>query len=293
MSQEAKALAHVAEAEKKKKGGWFSGPRFDEASESYSAAANCMKMAKNLEKAAEYFEAAAVCSIQSNNKYEGASLYVKAGECSKSNPKRKAAFYLKAIELYSEEGRFTTAAKYHKELAESFEEAGDIDNAIVHFEAAAELYDGDSSEAHGNQCKLKVAHLAAEKGDYKKAIGIFEETATQSLNNRIRKYNVKEYYLKAGICYLCLGDTVALRNALNRYRAQDYTFASQRESALLDKLIAAVDDFDSDEFSRALGEFNSISPMDNWKVDRLVKVKRDLDESKVEESLGDDAHELL
>lgn len=59
------------------------------------------------------------------------------------------------------------------------------------------------------------------------------------------------------------------------------------------KLIAAVDDFDSDEFSRALGEFNSISPMDNWKVDRLVKVKRDLDESKVEESLGDDAHELL
>jgi alpha-soluble NSF attachment protein len=53
-----------------------------------------------------------------------------------------------------------------------------------------------------NKHYLKVADLAAIKGDYYKAIENFERVAKSSINNHLMKWSVKEYFLKAGICHL-------------------------------------------------------------------------------------------
>ena len=53
-----------------------------------------------------------------------------------------------------------------------------------------------------NKYFLKVADLSALEGDYHKAIDLFERVARSSINNRLMRYSVNEYFLKAGICHM-------------------------------------------------------------------------------------------
>ena len=57
-----------------------------------------------------------------------------------------------------------------------------------------------------------------------------------------RKWSVKEYLLKAGICSLATGDVVGMNAALERYRDLDPSFTQQREHQLLVDLTQAVSD---------------------------------------------------
>jgi alpha-soluble NSF attachment protein len=56
-----------------------------------------------------------------------------------------------------------------------------------------------------NKCLLKVAHFAAQLEEYDVAIDNFERVATDSMDNQLTKWSIKEYFLKAGLCSLCIG----------------------------------------------------------------------------------------
>jgi alpha-soluble NSF attachment protein len=56
-----------------------------------------------------------------------------------------------------------------------------------------------------NKCLLKVAHFAAQLEEYDVAIDSFERVATDSMDNQLTKWSIKEYFLKAGLCSLCIG----------------------------------------------------------------------------------------
>lgn len=60
------------------------------------------------------------------------------------------------IEFYTEEGRFSIAAKHQKELAELYEDQSDLENAIAAFQTAADYYEGEGQSSASNQCLLKV-----------------------------------------------------------------------------------------------------------------------------------------
>ena len=50
---------------------------------------------------------------------------------------------LKAIEIYTDLGRFTIAAKHHQTIAEIYEsELADLDRAVQHYEQAADYFKG-------------------------------------------------------------------------------------------------------------------------------------------------------
>jgi len=49
---------------------------------------------------------------------------------------------------------------------------------------------------------LKVADIAALVGQYPRAIEKYEGVAKQSLNSNLTKWSVKDYFFKAGACYL-------------------------------------------------------------------------------------------
>jgi alpha-soluble NSF attachment protein len=51
-----------------------------------------------------------------------------------------------AIELLTDEGRFSMAAKYHKEIGEIYEQELDYEHATTAFQAAADMYEGESSQ---------------------------------------------------------------------------------------------------------------------------------------------------
>lgn len=61
-----------------------------------------------------------------------------------------------------------------------------------------------------NKLYLKVADLAAEDGDYAKAIENYEKISNSSMNNNLMKWSVKDYLLKAGICHLATNVNLAL-----------------------------------------------------------------------------------
>jgi tetratricopeptide (TPR) repeat protein len=59
-----------------------------------------------------------------------------------------AALLQKAINIYTEDGRFSTAAKYEKDLGEMYETEGDLENAIKHYQKAADYYEGEGSSTY-------------------------------------------------------------------------------------------------------------------------------------------------
>lgn len=83
---------------------------------------------------------------------------------------------LKAIEIYTDMGRFTMAAKHHQSIAEIYEsEAVDLERAVHHYEQAADYFRGEESNSSANKCLLKVAQYAAQLENYDKAIQIYEQ----------------------------------------------------------------------------------------------------------------------
>nr|XP_060483146.1 alpha-soluble NSF attachment protein-like [Panthera onca] len=86
---------------------------------------------------------------------------------------------MRAIEIYTDMGRFTIAAKHHISIAEIYEtELVDIEKAIAHYEQSADYYKGEESNSSANKCLLKVAGYAAQLEQYQKAIDIYEQVGT-------------------------------------------------------------------------------------------------------------------
>lgn len=192
----------------------------------------------------------------------------------KDSPNDAARVLTTAIQHYTSKGNFRRAATHQQNLAEVYEnEIGDQKKALEAYDVAAGWFESDNAEALANKLYLKVADLAALEGDYKRAIDKFEAVAKSSLNSNLMRWSVKDYFLKAGICYLAAGDIVATKRALDNFREQDNSFASTRENMLLTDLVGCVEEGDQDAFSEKLFQFDQLSKLDKWKTGLLLRVK--------------------
>ncbi|XP_055342999.1 alpha-soluble NSF attachment protein-like [Paramacrobiotus metropolitanus] len=288
--EEQRGMKLIAEAEKKagsgKSGGFWSkfagggSSKIDEAIDLFCQAANQFKMAKNWSQAGYAFSQAAGLNLQSDNKNEAASKYIDASVCYKKIDANQAIECLKkAVEIQTEMGRFSMAAKQHITIAEIYEsELQNIDQAIVHYERAADYYQGEESQSHAAKCLQKVAHYAAEKEDYMKAIQIFEQIANRNAENAMLKYSAKEYFFKAALCHLCV-DPLNAQHALTRYEETFPSFQDTREYGLLKKVLGCMEDSNVDGFTEAVREYDSISRIDQWTTQLLLRAKRTLGEA--------------
>jgi hypothetical protein len=87
--------------------------------------------------------------------------------------KGSASFYEKSIQLMLEDGKFSRAAGYIRDVAEMYEKGmlggdlsllcseRDIVNAYKTFQRAAELFETDDVQNSARTCWLKVAELGA------------------------------------------------------------------------------------------------------------------------------------
>ncbi|KFM65074.1 Alpha-soluble NSF attachment protein, partial [Stegodyphus mimosarum] len=106
------------------------------------------------------FSEAASLRLKMDNRHDAAACYIDAGNCyKKSDPHEAIKCILKAIEFYTDMGRFTVAAKHHMTVAEIYEtEMADIEKAMHHYEQAADYFRGEES----NRCsesRLQVIHM--------------------------------------------------------------------------------------------------------------------------------------
>merc|ERR1711981_867934 len=173
---EQKAQALVQEAEKKLNsskgflGNLFGGGanKQDEALECYGRAANLYKMAKKWSLAGQTFVTIATHHSKVGGKHDAATNFVDAANCfKKSDPKEAVNCLSKAIDIYTDMGRFTIAAKHHQTIAELYEsDIADFERAMQHYEKSADYFRGEESNSSANKCMLKVALHAAQLENY-------------------------------------------------------------------------------------------------------------------------------
>ncbi|KAF7952343.1 uncharacterized protein EAE97_001840 [Botrytis byssoidea] len=255
--------------------------KWENAAELYNQAANAFRMQKQNKEAGQAFERAA--DIQTNKLNEpddAANTLTEAFKVYKKGEPLDAARCLDvAINHYTSKGNFRRAATHKQNLAEVYEmEIGDMKKAIESYELAASWFEADNAEALANKLYLKVADIAALDGDYYKAIEHFEKVAASSVSNNLMKWSVKDYFLKAGLCHLAVGDTVATGRAFEKYRDMDPTFPSTREHQLLIDLAEAVDAGDQEQFADKLFQYDQMSKLDKWKTTILLKIKGAIEE---------------
>uniref|UniRef100_A0A669DN23 N-ethylmaleimide-sensitive factor attachment protein, beta b n=1 Tax=Oreochromis niloticus TaxID=8128 RepID=A0A669DN23_ORENI len=247
----------------------------EEACEMYCRAANMFKMAKNWSGAGNAFCKAARLHLQLQNKHDCATSFIDAGNAyKKSDPNEAIKCLNAAIDIYTDMGRFTIAAKHHISIAEIYEsELVDIEKAIAHYEQAADYYKGEESNSSANKCLLKVGAYCAQLEQYQKAIEIYEQVGANTMDNPLLKYSAKEYFFKAALCHFIV-DELNAKIAVEKYEEMFPAFSDSRECKLLKKLLEAHEEQNSDAFTEAVKEFDSISRLDQWHTTLLLRIKK-------------------
>uniref|UniRef100_A0A8C1ISC3 N-ethylmaleimide-sensitive factor attachment protein, beta b n=1 Tax=Cyprinus carpio TaxID=7962 RepID=A0A8C1ISC3_CYPCA len=274
--KEKEAIQLMAEADKKVRssgsflGGMFGGnQKVEEACEMYARAANMFKMAKNWSAAGNAFCQAARLHMQLQNKHDSATSFIDAGNAfKKADPQ----------DVYASQDEYTIydflIPKHHITIAEVYEsELVDIEKAIAHYEQAADYYKGEESNSSANKCLLKVASYSAQLEQYPKAIEIYEQVGTNTMDNPLLKYSAKEYFFKASLCHFIV-DELNAKLAVGKYEEMFPAFSDSRECKLLKKLLEAHEEQNAEAFTEAVKEFDSISRLDQWLTTMLLRIKK-------------------
>ncbi|KAF3707964.1 1-phosphatidylinositol 4,5-bisphosphate phosphodiesterase beta-1 [Channa argus] len=157
-----------------------------------------------------------------------------------------------ACEMYARAANMFKMAKNWSEAINCLNQAIDIytDMAIAHYEQAADYYKGEESNSSANKCLLKVGHYSAQLEQYQKAIEIYEQVAMSTMDNPLLKYNAKEYFFKASLCHFIVDELNAK------------------------KLLEAHEEQNSEAFTEAVKEFDSVSRLDQWLTTMLLRIKK-------------------
>lgn len=241
----------------------------------YERAGGMFKLAKKWQNAGEVYTKAAECQIKLESKHEAATKYVEAANCFKKVSNTDATERLKlACDIFIDLGRFSQAAKLQKDIASIYESEVDLDRACEHYESAADFFSGEESHGQAAECLLKVAQFSAQQEKYERAIEIYEKIASESLDNTLRKFSVRDYLLRAGLCQLCTGDIVRAKRAAERYGEMDPSFPDAREGKLLRSLVDTVERQEVDEFLKAIHEYDTISKFSPWHTTLLLRIRK-------------------
>jgi len=245
----------------------------------YQQAANSFKLEKLFKEAGDAFAREAECREKCNESSEAANAWWNAAKAyKKTHPDLAIQALSQTIVHLTKSGRFRQAADREKEIGQIYlQEQHDLTKACESFERAAEWYAQEDASATANACYKDAADLLADLEEYPRAIARYEQVADHSLTSALTKYSVKEYWLRAGLCALAMNDPITAKRNMAKYAQQDNTFSSTREAKFLGALTEAVEGGDVELFTGAVGEFDSVTKLDNWKTSILLRIKRKLE----------------
>lgn len=235
-----RARGLLADAEKLMSSGqtrWLffkDGPDYVKAAETFTDAANAFKVAKAWQESGDAFMKASEAFTTGEEPEEAARRLVNAASSyKKSDPSKAIEALTRATNHFLRVGRFNLAATYEKEMAEIFEEMGDLPKAAENWERAAERYMAEDAKATALGCQLKAGNLMAQVENYERAVKIFSEIVKQWAGDELKRYSMKDYLVRLGMSLLLQGDMVAAQREMARFGQLDSNFATTHESRLL------------------------------------------------------------
>ncbi|KAJ9102338.1 hypothetical protein QFC21_002738 [Naganishia friedmannii] len=128
-----------------------------------------------------------------------------------------------------------------------------------------------------NQCYQAAAEHSADLGDFGRAIELYEQVGDWSLASPLTKYSVKEYWLRACLCAMAMGDLVTCNRLLTTFAQKDVTFPSTREYKLAAAVMDACEQGDVDAFTQSVFEYDQLTKLDNTKTGILLRIKKGLE----------------
>lgn len=256
----------------------------DTVMDKYKQAANNFKMAKDWE---NYVRANMKCIslLEKTDKQEKARLYVESGMAMEHiEPLESLQYYLSAVDIYCEEGKFLLAAKILESIGEIYKKEEKINEAVQMLKKAADFYQGENSISNSNKCLEKVAIYSTLIKKYEISIKTFEELGFECIKNeKLNLFSAKKHFMHAIFCMLAREDNIAAQNSFIKYSNIDFTFSDSREGKLCCDLIDAMDKQDSNLFSEILYEYDNISKLNNWETSILLDAKESMiDNSEID-----------
>jgi len=277
---QAQVLFEKADKKANASTGWFgsASSKFEEAGDLYQQAANQYKLEKLFKEAGDAFAREAECREKCKESNEASNAWWNASKAYKKGyPDLAVQALTQTITHLTQGGRFRQAADREKEIGQIYlHEINDVRKACESYERAGDWYAQEDAMATANACFKDAADLHADLDEYPQAIARYEQVADHSLNSALTKYNVKEYWLRSGLCALAMGDTVTAKRNQGKYSSQDMTFTSTREAKFINSLIEAIEAGDQEMFTAAAVEYDQVTKLDNWKTSMLLKVKRSI-----------------
>lgn len=193
-----------------------------------------------------------------------------------SRPEAIRAFTA-SVDILMENNKFSMSAKIWKEMAALQEKEHDLKGAQASYTKAAECYDADNGSANAIAMWVKVAGLAAEGGEYKAAIKLYEKVSKTSLESSALRWSVKGYLFKALLCHFVVAakshqlDTV--ESKLTQYVDMCPDMDNSREKGLIEDLIADFNEGDPDKYAEHVFTFDEICKLDNFQAKILLEIK--------------------
>ncbi|WVQ74367.1 hypothetical protein IAR50_003967 [Cryptococcus sp. DSM 104548] len=281
-----RAEEQIAKAEKKASSsvGWFgnSNTKWEEAGDLFAQAAVSFKIDNRWQESGQAYEREAACRLKLNENNDAMNAFHNAAKSyKKSNPEAAVSALHQAIKLLIESGLFRQAADREKEIANIYAQDGiNPAKARDSFIRAGDWYKQEDANATANQCYQQAAEISADLQDYQKSMELYQTVANWSLTSALTKYSVKEYWLRAALCSLAMGDLVTTHKLLADFAQKDVTFPSTREAKFAKELMDACEEADVERFTGAIYQYDQVTKLDNWKTGVLLRVKKALEEDE-------------
>lgn len=280
------AEEYLARAEKKASSsvGWFgsSSSKWEEAGDLFAQAANAFKVEKQWTQSGQAFEREAACRQHANENNDAMNAFHNAAKSyKKSDPEAAVSALHQTINLLVQAGNFRQAADREKEIAAVYDQDGlDPAKARDSFVRAGDWYKQEDANATANQCYQKAAELSADLLDFRRSMELYQAVADWSLTSALTKYSVKEYWLRAALCSMAMGDLVTTQRLLDTFAHKDVTFPSTREAKFAHEVMSACEEADVERFTAAVYQYDQVTKLDNWKTGVLLKIKKALEEDE-------------
>jgi tetratricopeptide (TPR) repeat protein len=149
-------------------------------------------------------------------------------------------------------------------------------------------YEIDDSQARMVDAQLHVADIYVEQEEYQKAIDMYEKIVSRSTNSStsLSQSNIPNYLFKSTQCELGLlvlappferkSVIQNLKDKLDKYNDLYPRWTSSREAKLSLELLQSIEQNDLEKFSKAIQQFDRISPLKESAIALLLKIKNNL-----------------
>ena len=241
--------------------------KFEDATSAYLRAAEGFRMVEKWQEACDAYAKAADIQLRLGCPEEAASLSSEAAEVmAKTNPADSIVFYRNAISLLCEVGKFSTAGRLQRKLAEWYEEDRNFDEAIDQFRQASDYYLGDSMVYQSDLCLIKCAYYHGLMEEFNDSAEIYSNVGLRCLDSNLLKFNAREHFLRAGLVHLAGGEDhhKKLKKKLMAWKTADASFAYSRECLFIENLMAL---FGSSDIHVFADHIYNVSSLDSVKRD--------------------------